>query len=401
MPCFAWLLTVLLNCSRIPSSLPRLPPRLLLQAGDAAGADKTELAPDVNAVVTFDGNFAGPCTTTALNGTESTAPCADGSVRVSVQYYEDADLFTATKEEPLLTAAGLDAIEVVSGVVSLSMSGQDDADGGLPCAGGPGNGCAADMSLPLFEAPNASKPIVCLRVEGLPDGPTSFAGYPNGSGSGYSLAKVLPADTDALPTGAGVCRASRGGYYLLARATPTPRNDPAAGTPEPTTAPANTTGYTFVVSFTMDFPTLAADAARMAAFRLAARTAMAAAAQLPLDNVLITSVVAGSVVVTFDVHVPQAWNTSQVSTLAALVTATPAAVFDAAFQTAWSITGVAARLTTPLPAAPANILPLAIGIGVGVGGGLLIVLVVVLIVLRRRRAGGVEPRNGRGPAEEP
>lgn len=369
---------------------------LSLQAG--ATADNVDMVDQTNAVVTFSGPFTGPCTSIDDDGVETTSQCSDGVVQASAQYIDDPAIYTDAKGTAMVTAVGLDAIVAGSGVVNVSVSGADQ-HGDILCD--TSHACSVNITVPLLSLPNANQTVYCMRVEGLPNS-ISFDGYSNTSD--YVVAKVLPASS-ALPYGAATCKTQHTGAYLMAFATPTPRLAGVSESPAPvaeTVAPANTTAYNFVVTFQMNYTSLVTNSVLLEAFKLAARTAMAKAAGLDVSYVLLKDLKQGSVIATFDINVPNTWSAQQINDMADTITKRPTSVFDQGFLTSYGITGVAATVTTPLPAKPAasNAMSLGLGIGLGVGGTLIIVAIVITVM--RRRAMGVEPRNSRNfDAEAP
>jgi hypothetical protein len=171
--------------------------------------------------------------------------------------------------------------------------------------------------------------------------------------------------------------------------SPSPAPTPSLGVAEaagPTAAPANTVPYTVEHTFPATYATLAADTAVMASFKLGVRRSIATAANVSLDSVRITSVKAGSVIVTTEVSVPDTWTPTQVQQMSQVLTEKVAEVFTPAFLSGFGISGVpTVRLVTPIPKeSNSNSVALGVGIGVGIGGALLIAAVAVVVVRRRR-----------------
>lgn len=183
--------------------------------------------------------------------------------------------------------------------------------------------------------------------------------------------------------------------------SPTPTPTPSLGVAEaagPIAAPANTTTYTYEHTFQATYATLAADANTMAAFKLGVRRSIANATNVTLDSVRITSVKAGSVIVTTEVAVPDTWSPAQVQQMNQVLTEKVAEIFTPTFLTGFGITGVpTVKVLTPIPQeGNSNAVGLGVGIGVGLGGALLIAAAAVVVIRRRRMQ--VDPAAGAAPA---
>jgi hypothetical protein len=171
--------------------------------------------------------------------------------------------------------------------------------------------------------------------------------------------------------------------------SPSPAPTPSLGVAEaagPAAAPANTVPYTVEHTFPATYATLAADTAVMASFKLGVRRSIATAANVSLDSVRITSVKAGSVIVTSEVAVPDTWSPAQVQQMSQVLTTKVAEVFTPTFLSGFGISGVpTVRLVTPIPKeSNNNSVALGVGIAVGIGGALLIAVAAYVVVRRRR-----------------
>jgi hypothetical protein len=160
----------------------------------------------------------------------------------------------------------------------------------------------------------------------------------------------------------------------------------AAQAAGPAAAPANTVPITVEHTFQASYAALAADTTAMTRFKLDVRHSIANATGVALDNVRVTSVKAGSVVVTTEVAVPDSWSPTQVQQLNQVLTEKVAEVFTPTFLAAHGIQGVpTVRVLTPI-AKKSNSNSVGLGVGIAVGlGGTLAVAVAVFMVVRRRR----------------
>lgn len=185
---------------------------------------------------------------------------------------------------------------------------------------------------------------------------------------------------------------SIGAAAVNLKPTPSPSPIPSLGVTEvqaaagPAAAPANTTAITYEHTFQATYATLAADAAAMTRFKLDVRRSIANATGVALDNVRVTSVKAGSVIVTTEVAVPDTWTPAQVQQLNQVLTEKVAEVFTPAFLTTHGIQGVpTVKVLTPIPKeSDSNAVGLGVGIGVGLGGTLVITGAILMVVRRRR-----------------
>jgi hypothetical protein len=207
-------------------SVANAPGRMLaastLQAGaTAAGAAAN---PPGDASLAFAGPFVGPCKSVDDAGVETAEPCGAGAVSVGARFFEDSSLFTAAATDAGLAiiaqTSGLAGLAPASGVVVLSMSGSDPADGSLPCALANAT-CSVRVRVPLAGATalvaagsprrrlqqlvlNGTAQLACLRMEA----PGAFVGLP--ADPSFTVTEVVPASADAA-NGLATCTVTRSG----------------------------------------------------------------------------------------------------------------------------------------------------------------------------------------------
>jgi hypothetical protein len=342
---------------------------LLVQVGPTAGINESIS----DAVVTFTGAMVGPCTFYNDAGAAFSQDCTSALINIAAQYFVDPSLFTSSLGgSPLIDSASVTSSRAVSGVVTLQVSGGGNlTNSAFKCQ----SSCSSSITIPLNVAVNSTN-LVCLRIE---QG-SVFSGYPTGVGFGIKAA-VVPAST-AFEYGAATCDVTRAGTYFIAEYTPTPEQGAGEG------APADTTAYSYEYVFQADYLALSSSPEKMAAFKLSVQTAIATAAKLPLANIAIKSIKAGSVVVSLDVAVPKSWTAEEINAMDAQLASNPGSIFTQDFLTAYGITGVSLKRLTELPplAKAANAaVAIGVGVGVGVGAALLIAVVVAVLIVRRRR----------------
>jgi hypothetical protein len=257
------------------------------EALEAAGSSSSNKAastttPD-NVIVEFSSPLLGVCQTSDDEdggaALDTSTGCADSTVAVVLQYYQDATLLLNTDVAAALeagssnanmtddadnsttaTADPLPGLDLMSGAVVLAVSGAN-ADDRLPCSNTTTTsssvenatlpeGCGALLTLPIIGelSSNASKELIVLRIDAsgvpVPDG--TLLGVANGSTTSSTQQRRLLAD------GATTAQVwtSKSGTFMLGQVTRSggapvgAANDTSgsnATSPDNTTVSSNTT----------------------------------------------------------------------------------------------------------------------------------------------------------------
>ncbi|KAF8063038.1 Orct2 [Scenedesmus sp. PABB004] len=194
--------------------------------------------------------------------------------------------------------------------------------------------------------------------------------------------KVLAADASSCdcPAGSYADAAGEGACVLI----------PQQGQGESTA----TVSSTFLLTFQADFDKLAADAAKLSAFKDDLRASVARGARVPVSRVTVARVYKGSVKADVVVTAP-ADEATQAGLVSALV-ASPDALFDSTFKTAYDVTGPVAGTPTSTVVYESDQQAVRIGAGVGTGLGASLGIagcVTALVVARRARAAAARARD--------
>lgn len=264
----------------------------------------------------------------------------------------------------LLRSADAVSPVVLSGAVTLALSGADPATQSFECAETDG-ACKVDIKFPVKPVPFkpegrrllADDTYMCLRMAG-----SSFVA----GGEANEWEAVPNAD------GTVTCSVGRGGTYMVAAMA---KDRPTEDDVELDTfvVPPNTKPYTFTFRFVgMNYDALMANAALRAEFVSELAAAVAARLSLPASSVQVSGLRAGSVIADVTLHAPDTWTDAQIRAAAEAITSDPKSIFSAEFLAKYGITDVEATV------AEGTTIPYAQGLTAGAQAGIAIGVIVAV-----------------------
>jgi hypothetical protein len=233
-----------------------------------------------------------------------------------------------------------------------------------------------EVTTPLTQPLNASASFLCLRLD-------PATGSFSAGGDGYTIQSTTNTTTSAT------CKTSRAGTYLIAQYI---KEGTQGAVLDPEDATNTTLPYSYVYTFDADYSSITSSLSKLEAFKGSIRTAVSAATNLPLANVLVKDVRQGSVVVTLELQVPVSWSAEEVSAMNDVLTKDPKSTFTSEFLSTYGVKVVELKSLDALPDVLASLkggidkaVAIGIGVGVGVGGALVVGIIVIVVVVRRRR----------------
>jgi len=155
---------------------------------------------------------------------------------------------------------------------------------------------------------------------------------------------------------------------------------------EPPEPDENTKAEVVTVRFAgITYNEIVNDTQKLASFKASSRSAIAAAANVSVNNVNITGIRAGSIVIEFSIFFANNVPAASRAAVASAIQNNPAVVFDTSFQAAYGITSISVIEPQPVVKSSSSALSVGLGVGIGVGGNCLLLAAIAVFVHRRRK----------------
>eukprot|EP00775_Hariotina_reticulata_P012978 gene12978-13107_t len=166
--------------------------------------------------------------------------------------------------------------------------------------------------------------------------------------------------------------------------TPSSEGQYGASSVEAPKPDANTTAEVVTIRFAgISYNEIVNDTQKLTSFKATTRSAIAVAANVSVNNVNITGIRAGSIVVDFSIFFASNVPATSRAAVASAIQTNPAVIFDTSFQAAYGITGISV-LEQPEVKSSSSAVAIGCGVGIGVGGALLVAAIAAFVNRKRK-----------------